>query len=455
MIDKKTDALGHEAIGKLLLTYSLPAIVATLINSLYNIVDRIFIGHGVGSIAISGLALTLPISALQTACGMLIGAGAAARISIVLGQKDKDWAEKILANALLLSVSVSAVFIAVSMIFMDEMLLLFGGSEQTIPYAKDYLQIVIPGSVFATLTFSFCNMIRASGYPTKSMMIIVAGALINTILDPIFIFGLDLGIKGGAIATVISMAATAVLALSHFLKEGKTINFHKRNFQLKMYIIRNILAIGISPFLINLTAAVVTAIISFSLMKYGGDLAIGAYGIINSFAVLIVMVIIGLCQGMQPIVGYNYGAGKRDRMKECLKLGIKIATVVSVFCFIVAEFLPRFVAICFTSDQELIDLSVNAIRIVLAASPFIGFQIVTTNFFQSIGKVKISILLSLSRQVLFLIPMLFILPPLFDLNGVWLSMPVADSISVIVAAVILYQNRFIFRTRFGNPEGRD
>lgn len=455
MIEKRTDALGHEAIGKLLLAYSLPAIVATLINSLYNIVDRIFIGHGVGSIAISGLALTLPISALQTACGMLIGAGAAARISIVLGQNDKDWAEKILANALVLSVAVSAVFITLSMVFMDELLHLFGGSEQTIPYAKDYLQIVIPGSVFATLTFSFCNMIRASGYPTKSMMIIVAGALINTVLDPIFIFGLDLGIKGGAIATVISMMTTAVLALSHFLKEGKTINFHKRNFQLKTYIIRNILAIGISPFLINLTAAVVTAIISFSLMKYGGDLAIGAYGIVNSFAVLIVMIIIGLCQGMQPIVGYNYGAGKRERMKECLILGIKIATVVSVFCFIVAEFFPKLVANAFTTDKELVDLSVNALRVVLIASPLIGFQIVITNFFQSIGKVKISILLSLSRQVLFLIPMLFILPPLFELDGVWMSMPVADSISVIVAAIILYNNRYIFRTSFSNPEGRD
>ncbi|MGL4806312.1 MAG: MATE family efflux transporter, partial [Bacteroidales bacterium] len=217
MTDKKTDALGNASIARLLLTYSLPAIVATLINALYNIVDRIFIGHGVGSIAISGLALTLPIAALQTACGMLIGAGAGARISIVLGQKDKNWAEKILANALILSIIVSLVFILVTMVYMDELLMLFGGSEQTIPYAKSYLQIVIPGSVFATLTFSFCNMIRASGYPTKSMMIIVVGALLNTVLDPIFIFSLGLGIQGGAIATVISMFVTAILALWHFI----------------------------------------------------------------------------------------------------------------------------------------------------------------------------------------------------------------------------------------------
>ncbi len=453
MTDKKTDALGNASIAKLLLTYSLPAIVATLINSLYNIVDRIFIGHGVGSIAISGLALTLPIAALQTACGMLIGAGAGARISIVLGQKDKNWAEKILANALILSIIVSGLFILGTMVYMDELLMLFGGSEQTIPYAKSYLQIVIPGSVFATLTFSFCNMIRASGYPTKSMMIIVVGAILNTVLDPIFIFGLGLGIKGGAIATVISMVVTAILALWHFIKDGKTINFHRRNFQLKTYIIRNILAIGISPFLINLTAAVVTAIISSSLMRYGGDLAIGAYGIINSFAVLIVMIIIGLCQGMQPIVGYNYGAGKRDRMREALVLGIKVASVVSVICFIIAEFFPKYVAIAFTNDKELTEMSVHALRVVLAASPFIGFQIVITNFFQSIGKVKLSILLSLSRQVLFLIPMLFILPPIFELSGVWLAMPVADSISVIFAAVVLYRNRHIFRTSMGTLEG--
>ncbi|MGL4806564.1 MAG: MATE family efflux transporter, partial [Bacteroidales bacterium] len=226
-----------------------------------------------------------------------------------------------------------------------------------------------------------------------------------------------------------------------------------KNFQLKMYIIRNILAIGISPFLINLTAAVVTAIISSSLMRYGGDLAIGAYGIINSFAVLIVMIIIGLCQGMQPIVGFNYGAGKRERMREALVLGIKVATVVSILCFIVAEFFPKYVAMAFTNDPELTELSVHALRVVLVASPFIGFQIVITNFFQSIGKVKLSILLSLSRQVLFLIPMLFILPPLFELSGVWMAMPVADSISVIFAAVVLYRNRHIFRTSMGTLEG--
>ncbi|MGL5013842.1 MAG: MATE family efflux transporter [Bacteroidales bacterium] len=455
-MNRTTNDLEIESVGKLLLRYSIPAIIAMLVNSLYNIVDRVFIGQGVGAMAISGLALTFPISTLQTACGMLIGAGAGARISIVLGKKDKDWAERILANALMLSFLISGIFILTATIFLDEILLAFGGSEETIKYAESYLRILIPGSIFSTLTFSFCNMLRASGYPSRSMFIIVSGAILNTILDPIFIFVLDLGIEGAAYATILSMAITSVVAVGSFLRKESNIQFRFRNFKLKLTIIRNILAIGISPFLINATSAGIVAMVSFLLIRHGGDLAVGAYGIVNSFIVLMILMVIGICQGMQPIVGYNFGAGHRDRMKDTLKLSVYAGVAVMSIGFTIAMVAPRYVALAFTKDPELIDLAVVGLRYVSLVAPLIGFQIVVTNFFQSIGKVKISIFLSLSRQVLFLFPLLFIIPRFFGLNGVWLAMPISDTISMIVTTLVLYRSRYLFRTsHLGGKDGID
>ena len=308
-MDQATARLGAERVGEVLLDYSIPAVIGMVMASLY-IVDRIFIGQGVGPLAISGLALTFPLMTLVMAIGTLVGVGASARISIVLGMNDVRWARNILGNAFVLTFLFSAVLITFSMLYLDDILLAFGGSAQTIPYAKDYLRIVIPGSVLSNLSYSFSGVMRATGYPRKSMYTILIGVGLNVILDPIFIFGLNMGIEGAAVATVISMFVSMLFVMSHFFNTKHQVHFRVGCFRPKARIIRNIVSIGMAPFLMNLAASVVNIIMNNQLVREGGDLAIGAFGIINSFGMLIVMCVLGLCQGMQPIVGFNYGAGK-------------------------------------------------------------------------------------------------------------------------------------------------
>ena len=343
MIQKQETAtakLERDKIGSLLLHYSVPAIVGMVVASLYNIVDRVFIGQGVGPLAISGLALTFPLMTLIAAIGTLVGVGASARLSIVLGMKDIKWARNILGNAFILTFVLSAVFITIAMIYLSEILVAFGGSEQTIPYAIDYLKIVIPGSVLTNVSYSFSGMMRASGYPQKSMYTILIGVVLNVILDPIFIFGFGLGIQGAAIATVISMFVSAVFVMNHFFNPKHVVHFEKGCMHLRGYIIRNISSIGMAPFLMNVAACGVNIIMNHQLVRQGGDLAIGAYGILNSYAILIVMSVMGLCQGMQPIVGYNYGAQKYKRMKDTLLLTLRVGTLIMVIGFVVCELFP-------------------------------------------------------------------------------------------------------------------
>jgi len=443
--EKRTAALGTENIGKLLIKYSIPAIVGMLVNSLYNIVDRIFIGQGVGAMAISGLAITFPIMILQAAFGMLIGIGAASRISIALGQKDKVLAEKILGNSIILSLFISTCYVFGMLFFLDDILALFGGTDHTIPYAREYLLIIIPGSYFSTLTYSFNNVLRATGYPTKAMLVLLGGAILNTLLDWIFIFYFDWGIQGAAAATVISMAATTFPVMQHYFSSDSYIRFRRSALKLEGSVILSITSIGLSPFLMNIAASLVNVILNKSLLFYGGELAIGAYGIINSFAILIIMCVIGLCQGMQPIVGYNYGAKEMGRVKETLIMTIQIASVMTIIGFVIAMIFPSQIAQAFTPDRVLSHLAIEGMRTALFMLPIVGFQIVTSSFFQSIGMVKVSIFLSLSRQVLFLIPMILILPHFFGLKGVWLATPSSDIISATLTLVILYFNRKIFR----------
>ena len=348
MIQKQETAtakLERDKIGSLLLHYSVPAIVGMVVASLYNIVDRVFIGQGVGPLAISGLALTFPLMTLIAAIGTLVGVGASARLSIVLGMKDIKWARNILGNAFILTFVLSAVFITIAMIYLPEILVAFGGSEQTIPYAIDYLKIVIPGSVLTNVSYSFSGMMRASGYPQKSMYTILIGVVLNVILDPIFIFGFGLGIQGAAIATVISMFVSAVFVMSHFFNPKHVVHFEKGCMHLRGYIIRNITSIGMAPFLMNVAACGVNIIMNHQLVRQGGDLAIGAYGILNSYAILIVMSVMGLCQGMQPIVGYNYGAQKYKRMKDTLLLTLRVGTLIMVIGFVVCELFPGLLVI--------------------------------------------------------------------------------------------------------------
>lgn len=445
--DNATDRLENGNIRRLLKEYSWPAIVGMIVVSLYNIVDRIYIGQGVGPMAISGLTLTFPISSLIAAIGTLVGVGASARLSIVLGMKDVKWARNILGNAFIMTFVLSAVFVTLSMVFLDDLLRLFGGTDNTIPYARDYLNIVLPGSVLSNLTFNFSNMIRASGNPKKAMYTLSLGVLLNVALDPVFIFWLDMGIKGAAVATVISMFISAIFALSHFLDRSRQVHFTREGMKLKKYIIRNIVSIGMAPFLMNVASSAVNIIMNTRLVVYGGDLAIGAYGIINSYATFVVMCVMGLGQGMQPIVGYNYGAQRLKRMKDVLLLAIRWSFVVMIGGFLLAELFPKAMVRAFTTDPELTRMTVEGMRIVFLMIPIVGFQIIVSTFFQSISKPGKAVFMSLSRQVLFLIPLLYLLSSIWGLKGIWFSIPVSDLAASLIGVVFLIRERKVFYPR--------
>jgi putative MATE family efflux protein len=435
--------LSNGNIGKLLWKYTLPAIIGTVVMSLYNIVDRIFIGQGVGALAISGLTLTFPFMIVLMAFGMLIGAGSASRISITLGQNDKAKAEKILGNSVTLTFIISGIAIIFAIIFMDDILKLFGGTYNTIRFAREYMEIIIPGGILTALYFGLNNILRASGHPQKAMFNILLGAIINIILDPIFIFVFEWGIRGAAIATVISYLVGTINVVSYFWGHTSTLKFHWSNLKPEKEIINSIVSIGLSPFSMQLGTSIVVILINSTLLKYGGDLAIGAYGIVNSINMLIVMFIIGLNQGAQPIVGFNYGAKNYHRMFDTLKLAAIIATGLSTVGFIIGIFFPYQVVTLFTTDKELIQIAGTAQQITVIMFPIVGFQIVVSNFFQSIGKAKLSIFLSLTRQFIFLIPAILILPSFFGLNGAWASMPVSDGLASIVSIMtfwIFYNN---------------
>ena len=432
-MDQATARLGSERVGKLLLDYSIPAVIGMVMASLYNIVDRIFIGQGVGPLAISGLALTFPLMTLVMAIGTLVGVGASARISIVLGMNDVRWARNILGNAFVLTFLFSAVLITFSMLYLDDILLAFGGSAQTIPYAKDYLRIVIPGSVLSNLSYSFSGVMRATGYPRKSMYTILIGVGLNVILDPIFIFGLNMGIEGAAVATVISMFVSMLFVMSHFFNTKHQVHFRVGCFRPKARIIRNIVSIGMAPFLMNLAASVVNIIMNNQLVREGGDLAIGAFGIINSFGMLIVMCVLGLCQGMQPIVGFNYGAGQHKRVQDTLWLVIITSTVIMGIGCLCSVLFPEIIARAFTNDSELIEVTANGLRISLFVFVVVGSQISISQFFQSIGIAWKAMFLSLSRQCLFLIPALLTFPHVWGLDGVWYASPFSDFIAAVTA----------------------
>lgn len=439
-----TNKLATGNINRLMWEYTLPAILGTVVMSLYNIVDRIFIGQGVGALAISGLALTLPFSIVLMAFGMLIGAGSASRISITLGENKLHKAEKILGNAITLTFIMSGTAIILSMIFMNDILRLFGGTENTLQYAHEYMMIIIPGGIFTALYFGMNNILRASGHPKKAMQNIILGAVINTILDPIFIFIFDWGIQGAAWATVISYFIGTIHVGRQFFGKNATLRFYKENLKPEKDIILSIVSIGMSPFSMQIGTSLVVVFINGTLLKYGGDLAIGAYGIINSINMLIIMFIVGLNQGTQPIIGFNYGGGNYARMFSTLKKAIVVATMFSTFGFLVGMVFPRLAVALFSTDPEMIDISANAMRISVIMFPLIGIQIVISNFFQSIGKAKISIFLSLTRQFIFFIPALIVLPPIFKLNGAWASMPVSDGLAffVSISTFILFYKKF-------------
>jgi putative MATE family efflux protein len=429
--------LETKKISALVWEYSIPAIIGTLVNSLYNIVDRIFIGQGVGAYAISGLAITFPVTILASSLGMLVGVGAASRISISLGERKKHTAEQILGNSLMLILLFNAVVMTLFYVFLDPILLAFGATDNTLPYAREYLQIVLIGNIFISLCYSFNNMMRASGYPKKAMITMLIGALLNIILDPVFIFVFDLGIAGVAWATVISMFVGMLFVMHHFVQDSSLIRLRKENIRLNKNIVFAIVSIGLSPFFMQVAASGVAVLLNTSLLKHGGDLAVGAYGILNSMLLIIIMTVVGLNQGTQPIIGYNYGAGNFLRVKDTFFYTVKVATIITSAGFIIGMFFPRQFASAFTSDKALLEIAENGIRLSLLAFPLVGFQVVAGNFFQSIGQAKKAIVQSLSRQIIFLVPGLLVFPALLGLNGVWIAMPVSDFLASLLSLYLL------------------
>lgn len=429
--------LGTEKIGKLLKQYALPAIIAQTASSLYNMVDSIFIGQGVGPLAISGLAVTFPLMNLSVAFGTLVGAGAATMLSVLLGQKNYKAANKVLGNVVTLNIIIGLIFMGLTLMFLDPILYFFGASENTLPYAKEYITIILIGNVITHLYFGLNAAMRSSGNPKKAMALTIFTVVFNTIIDPIFIFVFDMGIAGAAWATVISQIIATVVVLKHFSDRSRAFHFEKGLFKLDMRVAKDSLAIGLGPFLMNAAACLVTLFINQQMRDYSGDLGIGAYGICNRLIFMFIMICMGLNQGMQPIAGYNYGAKQYSRVKEVFWLTAKAGTVVTLICFATGMFAPRIAAGIFTHDEALLDMSAEGLRILTIGFPVVGFQMIGTNFFQSLGMVKKSIILSLSRQILFLLPLLYALPLHYGANGVWMSFPISDVLSALLTAILL------------------
>lgn len=431
--------LGTEDVGKLLKKYATPAIIAMTASSLYNMVDSIFIGQGVGPLAISGLAITFPFMNLGAAIGAMVGVGASTVTAMELGKKNYAKSCRALANTVMLNVFFGILFTIVCLLFLKPILFFFGASEQTMPYAYEYMQVILIGNIITHLYHGLNSVLRASGHPNEAMIATIITVVANVFLDWLFIFPLGMGIRGAAIATVVAQTIPLIYLFKQFSNKNELVHFDKKDFVLDIKIIKDILAIGLSPFLLNSALCVIIILINNGLKKYGGDLSVGAYGIVNRVAFFFTMIVMGITQGMQPIVSYNYGARQFSRVSEALKKAIVLAVITLCLGCLISETIPRLVCSLFTSDEELLNYSVDGMRIVMATFPIIAFPIVIGNFFQSIGKAKKSIVLSLSRQVLFLIPLLIILPNFLGIKGVWWSIPISDIIATVLSLIMIYR----------------
>lgn len=436
---KNQQSLLEDSIYKLLLKYSVPAIIGMVVNALYNVVDRMFIGHipEVGSIAMTGVGITIPITTIILAFGMLIGIGTTTCISIKLGQGKKEEASKLIGNAITLSIILGLLLMVIGLVFGETILLSFGASADTISYAEKYINVILVGNVFNLMAFSLTNSIRADGSPRLAAMIMVLGCITNIGLDALFIFEYNLGIQGAAIATVISQILTAILGLLYYVTGKSNLKFNLSSLKLERKLVKNILAIGSAPFAMQMASSLVQVISNNTLKAYGGDLAIGAMATIVSVALMCLMPIFGINQGAQPIIGFNYGAKRGDRVKKAYILSATIAFIVLVIAWIVVQTFPSLILSMFNDDPKLMDIAVRGMRIYLIMLPIVGISITGSNFIQSIGKAKIAMFLSLLRQVILLIPFILILPIFFKLDGVWIAQGVSDFIAVTITVCIL------------------
>ena len=430
--------LGEMKIGKLILEFSIPAIIGMLVNTLYNIIDRIFIGHieGIGNLAMAGVGITMPLMFVILAFGMLIGIGTATRISIKLGQHDKEGAEKHLGNAFTLIIIISIILTVLGLVFANPLLKMFGASENIIGYGEQFIQVIFIGCIFNLISFSLNHSIRSDGSPKIAMASMLISAIINIILDPIFIFGLGLGVRGGALGTVVAQIISSIWILYYFTKGSSNLKLRRKNLKLDKSVVLSIFAIGISPFSMQIAQSAVQIVCNNSLQTYGGDLAVGAMTIINSLAMVFFMPIFGLNQGLQPIIGYNFGAEKHDRVKQTVKYGIVIATIIMTVGFIVIQGFSETLVVIFNNDPSLVEITSHGMKLFLIMMPVVGGQVIVTSYFQSIGKVKISMLLSLLRQVIILVPCLIIIPMFMGLDGVWAAGAVSDFLSVIITITV-------------------
>lgn len=440
--------LGTENVGKLLKQYAMPAIVAMAATSLYNMVDSIFIGQGVGPMAIAGLAVTFPLMNLSIAFGTLVGVGAATLISMLLGQKNYPLANRVLGNVVMLNVAIGLIVTVLGLVFLDPILYFFGASDVTIPYAHEYMVIILAGNIISHLYHGLNGVVRASGLPRKAMAATLLAVGLNTVLDPIFIFGLDMGIRGAAVATVLAQIVSLVWVTKILSDRNHVVHFSREVFHIDIKIAERSLSIGMAPFMMNVASCFVVILINRQLQSHGGDMAIGAYGIINRIMFLFVMLIMGFTQGMQPIAGYNFGARQYDRVKRVLRLTIICASITTTLGFLAGELVPRALVSLFTRDETLKALSAHALRIDVSMFPIVGFQIVISNFFQCIGYARKAIFLSLSRQLIFLIPFLIIFPKFWGTDGVWWSMPASDVVAALIAFLMI---RSLMKT-FGSEE---
>ena len=439
--------LGTQPVGKLLMQYAIPAIIAMTASSLYNIVDSIFIGQGVGPLAISGLAVTFPFMNLGAAFGAMVGVGASTLISVKLGQRDYSTAQVVLGNVVTLNTIIGVVYTIVCLMFLDPILYFFGASADTIVYARDFMEVILLGNIFTHMYLGLNAVLRASGHPQKAMYATINTVIINTILAPIFIYGFEWGIRGAAIATVIAQIVSLIWQFKILTDKNELLHLRRGIYHLQDKIVKNMIAIGLSPFCMNVASCFIVIFINQGLKEYDGDLAIGAYGIVNRLMFICVMIVMGITQGMQPIAGYNYGAQQYHRVNEVLKLAIWGATAITTFTFLVGELVPELTVSIFTTDEGLISRAAEGFRIAVLVFPIVGFQMVTSNFFQSIGMANKAIFLSLTRQLLFLLPCLIILPTFMGASGIWWSMPASDMAASIVAAVLLYKQFQEFKTQ--------
>lgn len=441
--------LGTERIRKLLPSFTIPSIIAMTAVSLYNVVDSIFIGHGCGALAIAGLAVTFPLMNLSAAFGAMVGVGASTVIGVKMGQKDYDNAENVLGHVVMLNIAIGAIFMIVCLSFLDDILIFFGASEMTLPYARDYMQVLLYGNILTHLYLGLNDSIRATGYPKRAMAATLTAVVINTLFNYIFILKMNLGIKGAAMGTLCAQFVAFSMNIFHFSRKSTFLRFKRKVFRLRRHYTKSILSIGMSSFFANSCACLVVLLINNGLKTYGGDLYIGAYGISNRIVMIFAMIVMGLNQGAQPIISYNYGAGHFSRFFKTYKLGAILATGVTCCAFIVGEFFPYAVVSLFTDDEQLISYACHALRIMVCVFPLVGFQMMSVGFFTAVGKAKKAVFLSLTRQLVFLVPLLSLLPMWLGVDGVWMSMPISDLLSVLTTGTMVYLQ---IRQFHQNPE---